>query len=193
MLTALAGLGLGLAGVTAARAADPDLLSFGIGYFDETAINPGIGYFNEHANSAVPHQGALDFRGEYRFGYSLIKPYANLKPFVGVQVTSDGALYGATGLMLDIPLGPLIFTTSFGPGLYYRGNGKDLGSVIEFRTQFELGYGFENQSRISLAISHISNANISSTNPGADNITLYYHIPASWLFGGESTHYTNLR
>ena len=86
--------------------------------------------------------------------------------------------------MLDIPIRPLVFTPSIGPGLFYRGNGKDLGSVIEFSTQFELAYAFENQSRISIALSHISNANISSTNPGADNITLYYHIPASWLLGG---------
>ena len=134
----------------------------------------------------VGNDKAVDFRAEYRFGTSLlplIEPYAKLKPWAGAEATSDGALYGLGGILIDVPLGPIRFTPSFGAGLYSNGNGKDLGSPIEFRTQLELGYQFENQSRFSLGYSHISNANISTTNPGTNMLSLYYHLPAGWLFG----------
>ena len=69
------------------------------------------------------------------------------------------------------------------PGWYSNGGGKNLGYPLEFRTQLELGYAFENQSRVSLGYSHISNANLGETNHGTNMISLYYHIPAGWLFG----------
>lgn len=38
--------------------------------------------------------------------------------------------------------------------------------------------------RVSAYVSHMSNANISDRNPGADMAGLYLHTPASFLFGG---------
>ena len=69
-------------GVQSARAGtDVDLLSFGVGYYDIS-----------------DDEGAADFRVEYRSGTPLIW---DIKPWLGVEVTSDGAAYGVGGLLLD--------------------------------------------------------------------------------------------
>ncbi len=166
----------------AAAADSESLFSVGVGWFDEGAIDPGVGFFD----ASDDREEAVDFRLEYRFGTSLIpaiEPYAAVRPWIGGEATSDGALYGVGGILVDVPLGPFVFTPSFGAGLYSNGSGKDLGSPVEFRTQLEFGYEFENKSRFSVSYSHISNAGISDTNPGANMLSAYYHLPASWLFG----------
>lgn len=174
-------------GTTAALAEDdPDLFSIGAGFYDQGFIDPNIGFLD--VSETDNREEAADFRLEYRFGNSLvpfIDPYAKLKPWIGAEFTSDGAVYGVGGVLLDVPVGPFVFTPSFGAGLYADGAGKDLGSVLEFRTQFEVGYQFENQSRFSLSYSHISNADISDTNPGTNILSLYYHLPSSWIFGAD--------
>lgn len=183
---ALAVLVLGLASQAQPAHAgdDPSTISIGVGQFDQTLINPGLGFLD--VSSTDHHQEAVDLRVEYRFGTSLVpyfEPYAKLKPWFGAEATSDGAFYGVGGILLDVPLGPIRFTPSFGTGFYSSGSGKDLGSVIEFRTQVELGYQFENDSRFSVGYSHISNAGITTTNPGSNILSAYYHLPSRWLFG----------
>ena len=39
-------------------------------------------------------------------------------------------------------MGPIKFTPSFAPGLYHQGDGKDLGHVLEFKTEVQLSYSF---------------------------------------------------
>jgi hypothetical protein len=46
-----------------------------------------------------------------------------------------------------------------------------------------VGYRFENEMRVSVAYSHISNANLSETNPGVDIISAYFHTPVSMIIG----------
>jgi lipid A 3-O-deacylase len=183
-------LGLAVVAVLAAAtpvcaADDTPLLSFSLGLYDQSFINPGFLFFRVSSDKSK-HNEAADFRGEYRFGTSLLggsESWAKLKPWIGVEATSDGAVYGVGGILLDVPLGPFVLTPSFGAGLYASGGGKDLGYPIEFRTQLELGYAFDNQSRLSLAYSHISNANLGESNHGTNMISLYYHIPVGWLLG----------
>lgn len=167
-----------------AEAHDPDLISLGLGWYDETLFNPSIGPW--HVSETDPKAESADFRLEYRFGYSLIpfiEPWANLKPFLGAEATSDGALFGHAGLMLEFPIGSFFITPSANISAYNRGGGKDQGSVLMFRTMLELGYQFENRSRVSVQYSHISDADLTHHNPGANLIGVYYHLPASWVFG----------
>ncbi|CAK0763620.1 lipid A 3-O-deacylase [uncultured Gammaproteobacteria bacterium] len=176
---------LGVAMVTApAQAADdPSLISLSVGMYDQHVVDPGIIFLK---GSSDHRWEAVDYRGEYRFGKSLLpmlEPYAKLKPWVGFEGTSDGAIYGLGGILFDIPLGPIVFTPSFGAGLYSSGGGKNLGAPVEFRTMIEVGYQFDNASRFSLGYSHISNAGITQLNPGANMISVYYHLPANLLFG----------
>lgn|SRR5512138_3677246 len=122
---------------------------------------------------------AVDFRLEYRHG----EDFLWLKPWGGLEVTSDGAVWGGVGVLIDITFfDAVVLTGSFAPGLYEDGNGKDLGHTVEFRSQVELGYQFENRSRLSVAFSHISNASLDDHNPGVEVLNLYYHIPLELLF-----------
>jgi lipid A 3-O-deacylase len=169
----------------ALAADDPDLISLGIGRYDQDWIDPDFLFLNGK-NGAEDR--ALDYRLEYRFGKSLIgwtEPYAKIKPFVGFEGTSEGAAYGLAGIPADIPIGPLVLTPSFGAGLYSRGNGRDLGSLVEFRSMLELGYRFANDIRLSVGYSHISNANLTELNPGVDIIMAYLHVPVRMLIGNR--------
>jgi lipid A 3-O-deacylase len=166
-----------------ALADDPSLIGLSVGRYDQDWVEPHFLFLN------AGHGGndkATDFRLEYRFGTSLVSwtdPYVKIKPFMGLQATSDLAIYGLGGILFDIALGPVMITPSFGVGLYGRGEGRDLGFPVEFRSQLELGYRFENQMRVSVAYSHISNANLSETNPGVDIISAYLHFPVDMIIG----------
>jgi hypothetical protein len=124
----------------------------------------------------------VDFRADYRWGTSLIEatePYVAFKPFAGLEVTTDGTVFGLGGLLADIPIGPFVFTPSFGAGLLEEGGGKDMGSIVHGRTTLEFGYEFENRTRFSVHYSHISNGGLTETNPGVNLIGAYLHIPTS--------------
>ncbi len=145
--------------VTAAPPAEePPLLAFGVGYYDMIDRD----------------DEAVDLRVEYRSDVRLWI----LKPWFGGEVTTDKAIYGVAGLLVDFELSDRwILTPSAGLGLYYDGDGKDLGSTVEFRTQIEIARRFEDRSRFGFALSHISNANLDDTNPGTEILSLYYAIP----------------
>ena len=108
-----------------------------------------------------------------------------LKPFFGLELTSDSASYFLTGIYFEDNLGELFennksryyFTPSFGAGFYDDGSGKKLGNTIEFRTSLEISYELKNNNRIGISLSHISNANLGNKNPGAEILSISYHIP----------------
>ena len=134
---------------------------------------------------------ATDIRYERRFDNTLIDigpeedNFFYLKPFAGVEITSDSAFYLIGGIYLEDNLGKLLvgeknewnFTPSFGLGYYDDGNGKKLGNKLEFRTTIEISYQLKNDDRIGFSFGHISNANIGNKNPGAEIISLSYQKP----------------
>lgn len=143
-------------------------------------VSIGLGYYDIRDN-----EDAVDFRIEYRPGTPIVW---ELRPWLGAEVTSDGALYGAGGFLYDFHLqNNWILTPSIGGGLYAEGNGKDLGGAIQFRTMLELGYQFENASRVSAGLSHISNAHTRNYNPGTEILGVYYHIPMNWVAAGPGS------
>ena len=134
---------------------------------------------------------AVDFRYERRFDNSLIKigpeseNFFYLKPFAGLEATTDNASYFIGGIYLEDNLGTLfvgeenklIFTPSLGVGFYDDGDGKKLGNNIEFRTTFEISYQLENNNRIGFSFGHISNADIADKNPGVEILSFSYQVP----------------
>ncbi len=63
-------------------------------------------------------------------------------------------------------------TPGFGVGAYHDGGGgKDLGSVLAFRSQIVLAYCFDDRSRLAVAFSRISNASVGDDNPGSEILT----------------------
>jgi len=150
----------------------------------------GLGMYDIKFNGSSTKE-ATDFRYERRFDNSLIEigpkseNFFYLKPFVGIEITSDSAQYIIGGIYLEDNLGTLFlgeksnfnFTPSFGVGYYNDGDGKKLGNDIEFRTTLELSYELANKNRIGLSFGHISNANIGDKNPGVEILSLSYHVP----------------
>ncbi len=123
------------------------------------------------------HQAA-DIRADFRWDNSLLW---KIKPFAAVEATTDWTVFALGGLYADFGIAPHWYITpSFGGGLYLQGSGKDLGNPIEFRTQVEASYEFDNQHRIGVGISHYSNADIGDRNPGAEAVSLSYSIPFSF-------------
>lgn len=63
------------------------------------------------------------------------------------------------------------------PGLYSRGNGRDLGGPIMFRSSIEAGWNLRGGGELSIGLAHRSNAGIYAQNPGLDTLFLSYSRP----------------
>ena len=92
-----------------------------------------------------------------------------LQPVTGAMITADNAGYIYTGFQVPYKSGSITFTPSFTPGLYSEGNGKDLGHVIEFKSEIQLTYELSSESELGVSYNHISNASLGDKNPGANS------------------------
>ena len=90
-------------------------------------------------------------------------------PISGGFMTGNNSVYLYTGVEGQYGLGPLKILPSFAPGYYEKGDGKDLGSVLEFKSEIKIAFDIFENSQLGLSYSHISNNNWGDTNPGADN------------------------
>ena len=93
----------------------------------------------------------------------------NLSPVTGGLITGDNAAYIYTGVQAQYKIGALNFTPSFTPGLYHEGDGKDLGHVIEFKSELQFSLDLSNNSLLGFSYNHISNASLGNKNPGANS------------------------
>lgn len=153
----LAGL-CGLGAAAAARAQDPSFLAFGLGAFDVTE--------SDHRAA----QAEIQYRSDLRLWV--------FQPMVGANVNADGGGGVYAGISLDLFLGNrIVLRPSFAPGLYWKGDGKDLGSALAFRSAGEIAWRFDDRSRLGVEVSHRSNAGIDDRNPGENSLMLFYHVP----------------
>jgi lipid A 3-O-deacylase len=110
---------------------------------------------------------------EFRLGYRWQPTGWRLRPWVGAMATSKRSSWFGAGIAYDFPLGQrVVLTPSFAPGLYSRGDGFDLGHVVEFRSQLEAAYRVSKRSRIGISLSHMSNAKLGALNPGEESLML---------------------
>ena len=93
----------------------------------------------------------------------------NLSPITGFLITADNAGYFYTGVEAQYKIGSLNFTPSFTPGLYHEGDGKDLGHLIEFKSELQLSLDLSENSQLGFSYNHISNASLGDKNPGANS------------------------
>ena len=182
------GLGIALFGfVATAQAKDQpqpqqDMLSFGLGYFDFDKT--------EH------HKRSADFRLEYRWGDEIywgdsllpsLRPSTSeiqFHPAVVLEPTSRGSLYGGAGFAMDWRLDKhWVFTWSEDAGFFEQGNAPFMGSAFQFRSMAEFGYVLDGGTRVTAELSHISDANITQVNPGAEIGGVYLHVPVGTLLG----------
>jgi lipid A 3-O-deacylase len=93
----------------------------------------------------------------------------NASPITGGFITENSAAYIYTGIEWNLDMGPLKFTPSFAPGLYHKGDGKDLGHVLEFKTEVQFSYTVSNATSFGVSYNHVSNASLGDKNPGANS------------------------
>ena len=93
----------------------------------------------------------------------------NISPITGGFITENSAIYIYSGFEWNVDVGDLIFTPSFAPGLYHEGDGKDLGHVLEFKSEIQLSYKLSKDANIGFSYNHISNASLGDKNPGANS------------------------
>tara|TARA_Y100001970_G_scaffold89054_1_gene112387 strand:- start:344 stop:853 length:510 start_codon:yes stop_codon:yes gene_type:complete len=93
----------------------------------------------------------------------------NLSPITGAMITADNATYFYTGVQAQYKIGSLNFTPSFTPGLYNEGEGKDLGHILEFKSEIQLSLELPKDSQLGFSYNHLSNASIGDKNPGANS------------------------
>ena len=92
-----------------------------------------------------------------------------VSPITGGFITENKALYAYSGIEWNFDLGPINFTPSFAPGLYGQGDGKDLGHIVEFKSEVQLSLDLLNNSEFGFSYNHISNASLGEKNPGANS------------------------
>ncbi len=147
-----------------AQADDPAFVTVAGGWFD----------MNRRKDEAA------EFRLEYRHD----QKFWVFKPFAGAMGTSGGATYYYAGILMDVYFGKrIVMTPSFAPGYYAKGSGYDLGHALEFRSQLELAYRFDDRSRLGVSFGHMSNASIGDKNPGTESLMVNYSIPLSSITG----------
>ena len=97
----------------------------------------------------------------------------NISPITGGFITENSAAYVYTGVEWNYDMGgKMTFTPSFAPGLYHEGKGKDLGHVLEFKTELQASYEFSELTSFGVSYNHISNASLGKKNPGANSYML---------------------
>lgn len=151
--------------ISATKANEPDFIAFSAGVFD----------FGKNQKAA---EARIEYRSDIRMWI--------FKPLVGAMLTSDSGSYGYAGVLVDMFLNRrTVASISFAPGIYAKGKGKNLGNELEFRSQLELAYRFDDRSRFGLAFSHMSNASIGNKNPGSESLMLVYAIPFHNFLGDK--------
>ena len=95
--------------------------------------------------------------------------FGRISPVTGAMITKDKATYFYTGVEANYSLGSLNVTPSFTPGLYHEGDGKDLGHILEFKSEVQISLDIFKNSELGFSYNHISNASLGDKNPGANS------------------------
>ena len=134
-------------------------ISFYTGMFDFSDDGQRAGLFGmQHQNENLTRNSFL----------------GTLSPITGFMITENNAGYVYTGVQAQYSIGNLNITPSFSPGLYGEGDGKDLGHVLEFKSELQLSLDLFSNSQLGFSYNHISNASLGEKNPGANSYTFNF-------------------
>ena len=129
-------------------------LNFFTGMFDFSDDTQAAGVFG------LQHQNDDLFRNSF---------LGKLSPITGGFLTENNAFYLYTGAQAEYDLGLFTITPSFAPGYYNSGDGKDLGSALEFKSEIQMSLNLSNSTEFGMSYNHISNASLGDKNPGANS------------------------
>ena len=137
---------------------------------DDNLNDNEINFYSGMFDFSDDGQRALLFGLQHR-NENLIREsvLGEISPVTGFFLTENQAAYLYTGIQAHYNLGDLDFTPSFTPGLYHEGDGKDLGHVIEFKTEVQFSINTSADTKLGFSYNHVSNASLGSKNPGANS------------------------
>ena len=137
-----------------------------INFKNEHKWNFYSGMFDFSDDGAKSNLFGIEHLNENLFKESFL---VTLSPVTGIMLTADNAKYIYTGVQAKHKLGALNFNPSFTPGLYSEGDGKDLGHIIEFKTELQFTFDLFKNTELGFSYNHISNASLGDKNPGANS------------------------
>ena len=129
---------------------------------DEVTLNRNTDAFNDC--DLVPN--ILNSVGEPDISTTVFGRKISMPLFLS---PTDNAGYIYTGVQAQYKLGVLNLTPSFTPGIYHEGDGKDLGHLIEFKSELQISLDLSKTSELGFSYNHISNASLGDKNPGANS------------------------
>ncbi len=137
----------------------------------ETELNIFTGLFDFSDDKQKAGLVGLQHQNEDLFRNSFL---GKLSPITGGFLTENNAAYLYTGVQAEYELGILKITPSFAPGYYHDGDGKDLGSPTEFKSEIQMTLDLSDTMQFGMSYNHISNASLGDKNPGANSYMLNF-------------------
>ena len=137
----------------------------------DTELNFFTGMFDFSDTKQASGTIGLQHQNEDLFRNSFL---GKLSPITGGFLTEKSAFYFYTGAQVEYDLGFITITPSFAPGYYNSGDGKDLGSALEFKSEIQMSLNLNDSSKFGMSYNHISNGSLSDKNPGANSYMINF-------------------
>ena len=138
---------------------------------EDTKLNLYTGIFDFSDDKQAAGIFGLEHQNDDLFRNSFL---GKLSPITGGFLTENSAVYVYTGAQAEYDLGLITITPSFAPGYYNSGNGKDLGSALEFKSEVQMSLNLSDSTEFGMSYNHISNASLGDKNPGANSYMLNF-------------------
>jgi len=133
---------------------------------ENTEMNFYTGLFDFSDRGQKANLFGMQHQNEDLFRNSFL---GKVSPITGGFVTDKSAVYVYTGAQAEYKFGAITLTPSFAPGYYNFGDGKDLGSALEFKSEIQMNVELSDNTRIGMSYNHLSNASLGDKNPGANS------------------------
>jgi len=135
----------------------------------ELNLFTGMFDFSDHKQKSgiigIQHQNDDLFRESF---------LGKLSPITGAFISENNAIYLYTGAQAEYNLGLFTITPSFAPGYYSSGDGKDLGHVLEFKSEVQMSLNLSDSTEFGMSYNHISNVSLGDKNPGANSYMINF-------------------
>ena len=138
---------------------------------NETELNFFTGMFDFSDTTQAAGFLGLQHQNDDLFRESFL---GRLTPITGGFLTEKSAFYLYTGVQAEYNLGLFTVTPSFAPGYYNVGDGKDLGSALEFKSEVQMSLNLSDSTEFGMSYNHISNASLGDKNPGANSYMINF-------------------
>ena len=138
---------------------------------NETELNFYTGMFDFSDTKQASGVLGLQHQNDDLFRDSFL---GKISPITGGFLTEKGAFYLYTGAQANYDVGIFTVTPSFAPGYYNYGDGKDLGSALEFKSGVQISLNLSDSTEFGMSYNHISNASLGEKNPGANSYMINF-------------------